>query len=61
MHGARYGEVLLVSGRWFRFEALVYNTLGLNDCPGYLWQELDPQQIKKEHQARAVNFMQPPV
>jgi hypothetical protein len=54
MHGARYGEVLLVSNRWLRFEASVYNTIGLNDCPDELWKELDARQIKKEHHARAV-------
>jgi hypothetical protein len=54
MHGARYGEVFLVTVRWLRVEASVYNTLGLNDCPDDLWKELDPRQIKAEHKARAV-------
>jgi hypothetical protein len=54
MHGARYGEVLLVSSHLTHFEAAVYNTLGLNDCPDELWQELDPEAIKKQHHARAV-------
>ena len=54
VHGARYGEVLLVTGRLNRIEASVYNTLGLNDCPDDLWQALDPEAIKKEYQARAV-------
>jgi haloalkane dehalogenase len=54
VHGARYGEVLLVTGRLNRIEASVYNTLGLNDCPDDLWQALDAEAIKKEYQARAV-------
>lgn len=54
MQGARYGEVFLVNVRWLRVEASVYNTLGLNDCPDDLWKELDPRQIKTQHQARAV-------
>src|SRR4051794_18908722 len=54
MHGARYGEVLLVKGRLNHIEATVYNTLGLNDCPDDLWQALDPDAIKKEFGARAV-------
>lgn len=54
MHGARYGEVLLVSFRWTHLEAAVYNTLGLNDCPDKLWKELDPNVIRKEHKVRAV-------
>jgi haloalkane dehalogenase len=52
--GARYGEVLLVTGRLNHIEASVYNTLGLNDCPDDLWQALDAEAIKKEYQARAV-------
>ncbi len=54
MHGARYGEVLLVKGHVNHIEATVYNTLGLNDCPDEVWKQLDEDQIKKEHKARAV-------
>lgn len=54
MHGARYGEVLLVKGRLNHIEATVYNTLGLNDCPDDLWYALDPDAIKKAFKARAV-------
>src|SRR5215213_11427194 len=54
MHGARYGEVLLVTGRLNRIEATVYNTLGLNECPDDLWQALDTETIKEAYQARAV-------
>lgn len=53
LHGARYGEVLLVTGHLAHIEATVYNTLGLNDCPDELWQQLNPEEIKKEHKARA--------
>jgi haloalkane dehalogenase len=54
LHGPRYGEVLLVTGRLNRVEATVYNTLGLNDCPDDLWQSLDSEAIKKSYGARAV-------
>jgi haloalkane dehalogenase len=54
MHGARYGEVLLVTGRLNRIEATVYNTVGLNECPDDLWQDLDTEAIKKAYRARAV-------
>jgi haloalkane dehalogenase len=54
MHGARYGEVLLVTGQLNRIEATVYNTLGLNDCPEDLWRALDPDAIKRHFRARAV-------
>jgi len=53
MHGARYGEVLLVTGRLIRIEATVYNTLGLNDCPEDLWQALNTEAIKRAYGARA--------
>ena len=53
LHGARYGEVLLVAGRLTHLEASVYNTLGLNDCPDDLWRQLNADSIKAEHEARA--------
>lgn len=53
VHGARYCEVLLVTGRLNKIEATVYNTLGLNECPGDQWQSLDPEAIKKQYHARA--------
>ncbi len=52
VRGARYGEVLLVSGGPLRLEASVYNTLGLNDCPDDLWQALDAEAIAKQYGAR---------
>lgn len=54
VRGARYGEVLLVTGRLHQLEATVYNTLGLNECPDELWRALDPEAIKQDYQARAV-------
>src|SRR4051812_25661199 len=53
LHGARYGEVLLVTGRLNRIEATVYNTLGLNECPDAVWRTLDTEAIKKAYKARA--------
>ena len=54
IHGARYGEILVVTGGPFVFKGGVYNTLGLNDCPEKEWKALDPAKIKKEHKAVAV-------
>lgn len=54
MHGARYGEVLLVTGHLNYIEATVYNTMGLNDCPDDRWKTVDAETIKKEYKARAV-------
>jgi haloalkane dehalogenase len=53
VHGARYCEVLLVTGRLNKIEATVYNTLGLNECPAEQWQSLDSDAIKDQHHARA--------
>jgi hypothetical protein len=53
VHGARYCEVLLVTGRLNQVEATIYNTLGLNECPDELWQALDTDAIKDENHARA--------
>jgi hypothetical protein len=54
LHGARYCEVLLVTGRLNRIEATVYNTVGLNECPDELWHALDVEAIKQATRARAV-------
>jgi haloalkane dehalogenase len=59
VHGAHYGEVLLVTGRLNRIEATVYNTLGLNDCRDDLWRALDAAAIEKAHRARAAIFNGP--
>lgn len=48
MHGARYGEVLLVRGHLTHLDASVYNTIGLNDCPDLDWQALNTAAIRKE-------------
>ncbi|HEY3364276.1 MAG TPA: haloalkane dehalogenase [Symbiobacteriaceae bacterium] len=54
MHGARYGEVLLVAGGLTHMEATVYNTFGLNACPDDQWHTLDAEQIKRQYKARFV-------
>ena len=54
MRGARYGEIVVVTGGPFQFVGHVYNTLGLNDCPEATWKALDPKQIAKQWHARSV-------
>jgi hypothetical protein len=56
LRGARYCEVLLLKKS---FEAEVYNTLGLNDCPVALWSHLSKQKIKQENDARVVELNGP--
>jgi hypothetical protein len=45
MRGVRYGEVLAVFARNGGFEAEVYGTQMLNDCPQELWDTLDADAI----------------
>lgn len=54
LRGVRYGEVLLVRLVDGRFQAEVWNTLGLNDCPQDLWDELDAEAIAAERDALLV-------
>ncbi len=54
MRGARYGEIILVTGGPMNFTGHVYNTIGLNNCPEDLWNQLDPKKLKKEFHARMV-------
>jgi haloalkane dehalogenase len=54
MRGARYGEIFVITGHLNHMRGSVYNTLGLNDCPQEQWNALDPDEIKKEANARAV-------
>lgn len=48
MRGVRYGEVLAVFERDGSFEAEVYGTQMLNDCPADLWDRLDTTKIAGE-------------
>jgi hypothetical protein len=57
--GERYGEVLAVFARDGSFEAEVYGTQMLNDCPQDLWATLDPEVIAKEMGALLVKLNGP--
>lgn len=46
----RYGEIFVIKESGIE----VYNTTGLNDCPGELWDALDLEAIKKQHGALSV-------
>ena len=54
LRGARYGEIFVITGHVNHIRGAVYNTLGLNDCPQEQWNALDPDEIKKETNARAI-------
>lgn len=57
--GERYGEVLAVFARDGSFEAEVYGTQLLNDCPQDLWATLDPEVVAKEMGALLVKLNGP--
>ena len=54
LRNARYGEVVLVTGSLLNLTGHVYNTIGLNTCPEYDWELLNPEKIKKQFKARTV-------
>jgi len=59
MRNVRYGEVLAVFARDGQFEAEVFGTQLLNDCPQELWQTLDANVIAAEMGALAVKLNGP--
>ncbi len=59
MRGVRYGEVLAVFAKDEGFEAEVYGTQLLNDCPQDLWESLDPATIAAEMGALVVKLNGP--
>ena len=59
MRNVRYGEVLTVFSRDGRFEAEVYGTQLINDCPQELWGTLDASAIAAETGAIAVKLNGP--
>ena len=59
MRGVRYGEVLAVYARDGGFEAEVFGTQMLNDCPQELWDALDPAAIAAELGAVVVKLNGP--
>ncbi len=59
MRGVRYGEVLAVRPAAAGFDAEVYGTQMLNDCPAELWDALDAEAIARELGAVAVKLNGP--
>ncbi|MEM7586124.1 MAG: hypothetical protein AAF560_22225 [Acidobacteriota bacterium] len=57
--GHRYCEILLVKRQGTNLEAEVWGTPGLNDCPAASWEALDPDQIRAEEDALAVQMNGP--
>ena len=59
MRGVRYGEVIAAFLRDSGFEAEVYGTQMLNDCPQELWEGLEADAIAAEMGAVAVKLNGP--
>ena len=59
MRGVRYGEVLAVYAVESGFQAEVYGTQMLNDCPQELWETLDATAIAEELGAVVVKLNGP--
>lgn len=59
MRGVRYGEVLAAYARDGSFEAEVYGTQMLNDCPQELWETLDAAAIADDLGAVVVKLNGP--
>ena len=57
--GERYGEVLAVFAKDGAFEAHVYGTQLINDCPQELWSQLDADAIRDEMGALFVKLNGP--
>ncbi len=52
--GDRYGEIVLVRRSGIKFEAEIWGTQGLNDCPAASWEALDSEAIRSETNALGV-------
>jgi hypothetical protein len=59
VRGVRYGEVIAAFHRDGRFEAEVYGTQFLNDCPQDLWDGLDAVAVAEEMGALVVKLNGP--
>ncbi len=59
LRDVRYGEVIASYGRNHSFEAEVYGTQMLNDCPPDLWGALEPSAIATDLGALAVKLNGP--
>jgi len=59
VRGVRYGEAIAVFARDGHFEAEVFGTQFLNECPQELWDALDPSAIAADLGALAVKLNGP--
>jgi hypothetical protein len=54
MRGVRYCEIFVVKRHLLQLRGQVYNTIGLNDCPGAQWSAISADRLKTELHADAI-------
>jgi len=59
LRGARYCEILLVTGTISAPVASVYSTIGLNRCPEAQWKALVPSKIQQKEHALGIEMNGP--
>lgn len=59
LRNQRYCEIFLGNSKIRTINLDIYNTIGLNECPKELWDDLSIEQIKKESGATIVHFNGP--
>jgi hypothetical protein len=59
VRGVRYGEIIAAFARDGRFEAEVFGTQFLNECPQELWDSLDAEAIAEDMGAAVVKLNGP--
>jgi hypothetical protein len=61
VRNARYCEILTVTGWLGKMEVTVYNTLGCNDCPATVWENVDQEKVKSDFHATSIAMNGPRV
>lgn len=59
LRGFCYCEVIPVFQDKVTYNVEIYNTLGLNDCPADLWNQLDAEALSETYSAEVVNLNGP--
>jgi haloalkane dehalogenase len=54
VRGVRYCEIFVVKRHLLKLRGQIYNTLGLNDCPGAQWSAISAERLKATLHADAI-------
>jgi haloalkane dehalogenase len=58
---SRYCEIFDIKGNLTNLNAIVYNTLGCNDCPDEIRRSVDPRKLKDSLKAKSIAMNGPRV